>query len=239
MNTSLTGRVALITGASSGIGRAISLSLAELGVQLALCSRSGHFPDIPNSFNGQVDVRDYQQVDAFVKNTVDHFGRLDIIVANAGVGFYADFVDTDPEVAKEMLETNAIGTVNVYRAGVPWMLKNGSGGDLVTIASVAGLHGFPGEAVYCASKFAQVGLTRALDNELRPKGIRCSCICPGGVHTEFAMQEGRGRSHDDANVSLMMEADDVARSVTFVLQQPASMRIMEIALRPMSETSGG
>src|SRR3712207_6862324 len=107
--------------------------------------------------------------------------------------------------------------------------------DVITLASEAGRRGLPGEAVYCASKFAQVGFTRSLDHDLRERGIRCTNVCPGGVATEFAL--GRGRP--DAALAGMMSADDVADAVMFVLTRPRNHRILEVAFRPMGEQSWG
>jgi 3-oxoacyl-[acyl-carrier protein] reductase len=113
----------------------------------------------------------------------------------------------------------------------------GREGDVVTLASEAGRRGLPNEAVYCASKFGQVGLTRALDHELRERGVRCTNVCPGGVATDFALEEGRGRSRD--LLAGMMSAEDVAEIVVFVLERPRHLRILETALRPASEPSWG
>jgi 3-oxoacyl-[acyl-carrier protein] reductase len=107
----------------------------------------------------------------------------------------------------------------------------------VTIASEAGRRGLPLEAVYCASKFAQVGLTAALDHELREHGVRCTNICPGGVATDFAM--GRGRTADMPQLAGMMKPQDVADAVLFVVSRPRTHRILEVAFRPVSETSWG
>ena len=126
-----------------------------------------------------------------VGETVDRFGRLDILVANAGVGAYGPFLELSPEHLEEMIDVNVKGTLYAVRAALPHLLESGEA-DLVTIASEAGRRGLPLEAVYCASKFAQVGFTRAMDHELRERGVRCTNICPGGVATDFAM--GRGRT---------------------------------------------
>ena len=109
--------------------------------------------------------------------------------------------------------------------------------DIVTLASEAGRRGLPYEAVYCASKFGQVGFTRALDHELREHGIRCTNVCPGGVATDFALEEGRGRSPEA--LPGMMTADDVAEVVLFVLTRPRNHRILETAFRPVTEPSWG
>jgi 3-oxoacyl-[acyl-carrier protein] reductase len=134
-----------------------------------------------------------------------------------------------------MLDVNLKGTVYAIRAALPHML--GREGDVVTLASEAGRRGLPYESVYCASKFGQVGLTRALDHELREQGIRCTNVCPGGVATDFALDEGRGRTHDV--LAGMMSPGDVAEVVVFVLERPRHLRILETALRPLSEDSWG
>jgi 3-oxoacyl-[acyl-carrier protein] reductase len=107
----------------------------------------------------------------------------------------------------------------------------------VSLASVAGLRAFPGEAVYNASKFGQVGFTRALDHEMREHGVRCSAVCPGGVHTDFAI--GAGRSEDMPELAGMMSADDVADVVMFVLTRPPGLRMLTTSFRPVSEASWG
>jgi NADP-dependent 3-hydroxy acid dehydrogenase YdfG len=122
------------------------------------------------------------------------------------------------------------------RAAVPHLIERGAG-DVVSVGSEAGRRGLPGEAVYCASKFGEVGLIRALDHELRLLGIRCTNVCPGGVATNFALAEGYGRP--DEALTGMMSAEDVASVVLFVLTRPRGYRILETALRPMSEQSWG
>ena len=112
------------------------------------------------------------------------------------------------------------------------MLAQGEG-TLLMLSSMAGIYGFPGEAVYCATKFAQVGFAQALDKELRTCGIRVGVICPGGVKTEFAL--GRGRTEDSVAQSGMLESEDVADAVLLACTQPAHSRIIEIQMRTMAE----
>ncbi len=107
----------------------------------------------------------------------------------------------------------------------------------MTLASEAGRRGLPYEAVYCASKFGQVGFTRAMDHELREQGVRCTNVCPGGVATDFAM--GRGRYAGMPELDGMMTSEDVAEMVLFVLTRPRNHRILEVAMRPVTETSWG
>jgi 3-oxoacyl-[acyl-carrier protein] reductase len=232
----LTGRVAFITGASAGIGAAVARALSAEGVKLGLASRRGGDLGLPDALGLTCDVRDLGQVEAGVAATVERFGGLDIVVANAGVGSYHPFGEEPLEHVEEMIDVNLKGTIYAIRAALPH-LKGSDAADVITLASEAGRRGLPGEAVYCASKFGQVGLTRALDHELRPLGIRATNVCPGGVATEFALDEGYGRPQDV--LAGMMSAEDVAEVVMFVLTRPRGMRILETAFRPMKEASWG
>jgi 3-oxoacyl-[acyl-carrier protein] reductase len=234
--TNLEGKVALVTGASKGIGAAVARALHERGVGLGLASRSGDDLGLDGAVAQPCDVRDLAQLEAITQATVDRFGRLDILVANAGVGSYHPFLETPLEHVEEMIDVNLKGTIYAIRAALPHLLESPEA-DLVTLASEAGRRGFPGEAVYCASKFGQVGLTRALDGELREHGVRCTNVCPGGVATEFALDEGYGRPRDV--LAGMMTAEDVAEVVLFVITRPRNHRILETAFRPMTEASWG
>ncbi len=233
---SLNGRTALVTGASRGIGAAVARALAEGGAQLALASRSGDDLGISGSVAQPADVRDLGSMEAIAKATAERFGGIDILVVNAGVGAYGPFLDLDREHLDEMIDVNVKGAIYSVRAALPYLLQS-QAPDLITIASEAGRRGLPYEAVYCASKFAQVGFTAALDHELREQGVRCTNICPGGVATDFAM--GRGRTPDMPQLAGMMRPDDVAEAVVFALTRPRTHRILEVAFRPVSETSWG
>lgn len=232
----LDGKVALITGASRGIGSAIARVLDEEGARLGLASRSGDDLGLANAVAMPTDVRDPKQLEAIVHATVGRFGRLDILVINAGVGAYGPFLDTPIEHVEEMIDVNVKGAIYAVRAALPHLVASGAA-DLVMIASEAGRRGLPFEAVYCSSKFAQVGLTAALDHELREQGVRCTNICPGGVATDFAM--GRGRTPDMPQLAGMMRPEDVAEAVRFVVTRPRTHRILEVAFRPVTETSWG
>jgi NADP-dependent 3-hydroxy acid dehydrogenase YdfG len=233
---SLEGKVALVTGASGGIGEAVARQLDAAGVKLGLASRSGSDLGLAEAVALPCDVRDPARLEALTEATVARFGRLDILVANAGVGAYGPFLDLAPEFLDEMIDVNLKGTIYSVRAALPHLIASGEA-DIVTLASEAGRRGLPNEAVYCASKFGQVGFTRALDHELREKGIRCTNVCPGGVATGFAMEPGRGRTKDA--LAGMMSADDVAEVVLFVLTRARGHRILETAFRPVGEPSWG
>jgi 3-oxoacyl-[acyl-carrier protein] reductase len=232
----LEGKVAFVTGASRGIGAAVARALSSEGVAVGLASRSGDDLGLDNALGLACDVRGIEQVEDAVTRTVERFGRLDICVANAGVGSYHTLVDTPVEHVEEMIDVNLKGTIYAARAAIPHLIASGEG-DLVTVASEAGRRGLPGEAVYCASKFGQVGLTRALDHELREHGVRCTNVCPGGVATDFALGDGYGRTPDV--LEGMMSAEDVAEVVLFCITRPRTHRILEIALRPVTEPSWG
>ncbi len=201
-----------------------------------LASRSGDDLGIADAVARPCDVRDPASVEAIVAATVERFGRLDILVVNAGVGAYGPFLDLAMDHLEEMIDINVKGAIYTIRAALPHLIRS-EAADIVMIASEAGRRGLPLEAVYCSSKFAQVGLTRALDHELREQGVRCTNVCPGGVATDFAM--GRGRTPDMPALDGMMTPEDVAETVMFVLTRPRTFRILEVAQRPVSETSWG
>jgi len=228
--------VALITGAGRGIGAATAQLLASQGLRLALASRRGENPGVDGALVREADVRDPDSMQAMVDATIDRFGQLDILVGNAGVGAYGPFLDLPLDQLNEMIDINVKGLIYSVRAALPHLLKSDAA-DIVTVASEAGRRGLPYEAVYCSSKFAQVGLTAALDHELREKGVRCTNVCPGGVATDFAM--GRGRTPDMPQLEGMMKPEDVAEAVWFVISRPRTHRILEVAFRPVTENSWG
>lgn len=232
----LNGRTALITGASRGIGAAVGRSLADEGANVGLVSRSGDDLGIENAVGIAADVRDKDALTRAAASTAERFGGIDIVVINAGVGAYGPFLDLPAEHLEEMIDVNVKGAIYTARAALPYLLESDAA-DLVMLASEAGRRGLPNEAVYCSSKFAQIGLTRALDHELREQGVRCTTVAPGGVATDFAM--GRGRTPDMPELAGMMSAEDVAEAVLYVLTRPRNHRILEVAFRPVTEASMG
>jgi 3-oxoacyl-[acyl-carrier protein] reductase len=228
------GRVALITGASRGVGAAVARALSERGAKLGLLSRSGDDLGLPDALGVACDVRDREAVFAATAQVVERFGSLDCVVANAGMGAYGPFLELAPEHLEEMIDLNLKGTLYTAAATLPHLVAAG-GGDFVSLASVAGLRGFPGEAVYNASKFGQLGFTRALDHEMREHNVRCTNVAPGGIATDFALETGRPREVLEG----MMSADEAAEAVVFCVTRPRSYRMLTMSYRPMSEPSWG
>jgi NADP-dependent 3-hydroxy acid dehydrogenase YdfG len=232
----LDGKVALVTGASAGIGASLARKLHDAGAAVGMLSRRGGDLGLERAVGVECDVRDRAGVERATEAVVDRFGRLDIAIANAGVGAYGPFLELDPDQLEAMIDVNLKGTLYTAAGTLPHLIASGAG-DFVSLASVAGLRAFPGEAVYNASKFGQLGFTRALDHELRERGVRATCICPGGVGTEFAF--GTGREPGDPELEQMLSADEVADVVLFALTRPRHMRILTTSFRPQSEASWG
>src|SRR4051794_35241043 len=152
----LNGKVALVTGASGGIGAATAEALHGAGAKVGLLSRRGDDLGLDGARGVACDVRDRDAVFAAVGEVVDAFGGLDVVVANAGVGAYGSFLDLDPDDVERMIDINLKGTLHTAAATLPHLIERG-GGDFVALASVAGVRAFPGEAVYNASKYGQIG----------------------------------------------------------------------------------
>lgn len=223
------GTVAVVTGASAGIGAAIARSLGDAGVEVALSARRTERLDSLVADLGAEhavavagDVRDPAHNEALIAAAVAKWGRIDTVVANAGLGAYGGILDLGDDQVREMVETNYLGTVWTARAAVRQFREQGTGGDLVIIASVAGFRGDGNEGVYAGTKFAQVGLAGSLDRELRAEGIRVTLICPAGTSTEFAI--GHGREEGSPELDDYLRPEDVAHATRVVLEQPRSVR---------------
>ncbi len=234
----LSKRVVAITGASSGIGAATAEAMAAEGASVVLgARRTDRLEELTSKLGAraaavEMDVRNPDDSSRLIQTAVDRFGHVDTLIANAGIGAYGGIMDLSDDQLREMMDTNVAGTVWPIRAAVPHFLQAGNG-DIVIVASVAGLRGAGDEAVYAATKFAQVGLAGALDRELRDKGIRVSVIAPGGTATEFAM--GAGRTPDMPGLADMLRPKDVASAVLAVLRQPRSIRTLVWSIRSIKE----
>jgi NADP-dependent 3-hydroxy acid dehydrogenase YdfG len=242
MTGKLAGKVALISGASSGIGRASALALAQEGAHLVVTARRYNrleeLVKAAEKAGGKAvsvvgDASAEETAQRCVAAAVQTFGRLDILINNVGVGNYKNLVDISAAEYDEMMDSNVRSTFLFTRHAVPVMISQGSG-TVLMISSMAGKYGFPGEAVYCATKFAQVGFAQALDKELRPHGIKVGVICPGGTKTEFAL--GKGRTEQAVAASGMLEPGDVAGAVLLACTQSPNARIIEVQMRTMNES---
>ena len=237
---SLKDAVAVITGASAGIGRATARALLEAGARVVVgARRRERLEAIEAEYPGRVaavsmDVRSPDDCKRLVDTAIEQFGRLDILVANAGIGMYGGILDHTDEALASMLDTNIAGTVWPIRAALPHMLEAGRG-DIVIVASVAGFRGGADEAVYTATKFAQVGLAGSLDRELREKGIRVTTIGPAGTATEFAI--GVGRTEDMPELQTYLRPEDIAFAIRTVLEQPRRLRTQYWTMWSMAQPS--
>lgn len=230
-----------ITGASSGIGAAAARALVAEGARVVIAARRLERLESlvaelgeENAVAVAMDVRRPEDAELLVDTAVQKFGHLDCLISNAGIGMYGGILDHSDDELAEMLETNVAGTVWPVRSAVRRMLPRGSG-DIVIVSSVAGLSARGNEAVYAATKHAQMGLSNGLDRELYRQGIRVTALCPGGVVTEFAMAPGAGRTASTPALADMMRAEDVAAAIVSVLQQPRTVRSLVYSLRGATE----
>ena len=226
------GAIALVTGAGRGIGRATALALAREGARLVVVSRSAAELDSLVSeieasgaqgvaFAG--DLRSRSACDAAVAAAVEHFGGLQILVNNAGVGSYDNVADTRDETWEDVIGTNLTAVFRLTRAAIPHLAQHG--GQVVMISSLAGQNPIAGMATYCASKAALDHFAACLMLEVRPRGIRVTTIAPGSVDTSF----GSGRSGD---TSWMLSAEDVAGTVVDVVRLRDGAHTSRVEMRP-------
>ncbi len=237
----LTGQIAVVTGASAGIGRATALALAREGASVVVTARrTERLAAIVGDIEGlgrealavTADVATEDGVEDLFTASTAHFGRVDILVNNVGVATYAPLTETTIEDYDWMMNTNMRSTFLCTKAFLPPMVERGSG-QICFVNSVAGMQGFPNEAVYNATKFAQMGFAQAIDHETREHGVKVSVVAPGGVNTEFAI--GTGRTEGDPMLDQFLDPEDVAAAVVFALTQPEKARTFLIGMRPMSE----
>lgn len=241
MSQKLVGSVCVITGASAGIGKACALALAREGANLVLTARRqdrlNAVLESIDAMGGRAtavvgDAREEETARRAITIAKEQFGTVNILINNVGVGNYKLLTDMNAQEYDEMMDSNVRSTFLFTRHTVPLMIAQRSG-IILMISSMAGIYGFAGEAVYCATKFAQVGFAQALDKELRPHGIKVGVICPGGVKTEFAL--GKGRTQEHVAASEMLDPEDVAATVLLACTQSSRSRIIEIQMRTMDE----
>jgi 3-oxoacyl-[acyl-carrier protein] reductase len=230
----LAGGVALVTGGSRGIGRAIAHRLALLGASVSICGRdeaaledsARGLAELGVPVHSQIaDVTKPADVTNVVAKTETKLGPITILVNNAGIGLFGPAHEKSEADWDRVLDTNLKSVFLVSRAVAPSMIRRGSG-DIVNISSLAGKNTFAGGGIYCASKWGVVGLSGCMAEDLREHGIRVSVICPGSVATEFS-------SHVMKNVSKLLSPEDVAHTVAAIVTQGPQSFLSEIHLRPL------
>ncbi|MDQ8736937.1 3-ketoacyl-ACP reductase [Paenibacillus sp. LHD-38] len=221
----LKNRSAIITGAGKGIGKAIAVALAAEGVNLGIIARtSADLESLQASlastygvkvFVASADIAVKAEVDGAIAALKDSLGSIDILINNAGIGTFGTLLDMDHEQWERIIQTNVLGTYYVTRAALPTMLEQSSG-SIINIASTAGERGFATGSAYCASKFAVIGMTEALMQEVRKSNIRVTALTPSTVNTELASNAGLKIGDEDR----MMQAEDMAELVLAALKLP-------------------
>jgi NADP-dependent 3-hydroxy acid dehydrogenase YdfG len=229
----LEGKVAIVTGASRGIGLAIAKRLGTMGANVSMCARDGQKLESTAAgvrasaagvFSATVDVTRDEQVTAFVRNTEKTLGPVDILVNNAGIGYFGPTHEATEANWDSVLDTNLKSVFLASKAVAPGMIERRSG-HIINIASLAGKNAFPGGGIYCASKWGLLGLTECMAEDLRGYGIRVSAICPGSVATDFSQ---RGKK----DISKMLQPEDIAHVVEMMVTQAQQSFISEVLLRP-------
>lgn len=228
---SLTDTVIAVTGAGGGIGGATVTLALQAGANVVMSDvRADGMKDVEMQWGSdrvalcEGDIRREETSEAIVGTAVERFGRIDSVVANAGVGFYGGILDCTPDEIRQMLDVNVLGSVWLASAAVRQYRVQGDGGDILIVGSVAGLLiGGGKEAVYAATKGAQINLGYALDRELRSEGIRTTVIAPAGVNTAFAAGDGRFGDKDPSQ-GHFMQPGDIGEAIIYALSQPRRMR---------------
>lgn len=229
----LTGKVAVVTGGTRGIGRAIVESLLEKGATVLFCARKREDLEQtlkelgnPEAANGFVcDMRDENLVREMLETCREKLGGVDILINNAGVGGFATVEEIEPEMFRQILETNLFGVFYACHAAIPLMKLRG-GGYIINISSLAGTNAHPKMAAYNASKFALNGFSEAMMQEVRQDNIKVSYIMPGSVNTDFG-----GVAANPAN-TWQLQSADVAQVVIDLLEMPERALPSRVELRP-------
>ena len=229
----LKGRIAIVTGGTRGIGRAIAASLVTAGAKVAITARNekdladavSELNRTGNAAGYACDVRDYEQVKSTVARVVADFGGIDILVNNAGVGIFETVESMSVEDFRTVLETNVFGVFYCCHEVIP-LMKKGGGGYVINISSLAGANPHPRMAAYNASKFGLNGFSEALMQEVRHDNIKVSYIMPGSVNTEFG-----GDSPSDEK-SWQLQPADIAQAVMDLLEYPDRSLVSRVEIRP-------
>ncbi|MGP4075247.1 SDR family oxidoreductase [Halobacillus sp. K22] len=242
--TKLSNRSAIITGASSGIGKAIAHHLADTGANVVLAARRAErlqelANEITESYNVEAkvvetDVTKKEDVEQLVKETKEQFGSVDILVNNAGVMLLSFLKNDHVGEWEQMVDVNIKGVLFGIHASLPVMLEQDAG-HIINVSSVAGHEVFPSSTVYSATKYAVRALSMGMEKELSRSGVRVTNISPGAVDTELTDHITDGEVLDMFKDSSMdpLEANDIARAVAYAATQPSNVNVNEVIVRPM------
>lgn len=232
-NKQIQGKVALVTGASRGIGLAVARSLGRLGAKVSICARDAKkLEQAANELERDgvtilavtANVTLAAEVTALVTKTEHSLGPIEILVNNAGVGYFAPTHLADEATWDRVLDTNLKSVFLASKAVAAGMIERRSG-HIINIASLAGKNAFANGGIYCASKWGLIGLTECMAEDLRPYGIRVSAICPGSVATEFSAHVGK-------DTRKMLQPEDIAHAVEMIVTQTPQSFISEVLMRP-------
>lgn len=229
MKRSLTDKVIIITGASSGIGRATALAAARRRAKVVLVARRQHLlaelEEEIRTAGGTassmaLDLQIREHVEAMIRSTYEHFGRIDVLINNAGFGFFGTLENTPPSVVREIFDLNFEAPLLATQLVIPIMRKQGSG-HIINVSSIAGKRGLPLSGIYCATKFALNGVSESLRLELKDDGIDVSIINPAATHSEF----GENIRHGDVTgkfkaIGYIQPAERVAESIVKCIRKP-------------------
>ncbi|MFO8028301.1 MAG: SDR family oxidoreductase [Cyclonatronaceae bacterium] len=225
-------KTAIVTGASSGIGAEFAKALTEKGCRVyGIARRAGRLEELQSRLGSlfvpvPLDITDYDNLEAWVKETFSSGSSPDILINNAGLGRFGPVDELPPEQWDTMVHTNLTSVFRLTRLVVPLMKSSDRTSHIVNIASVAGLLGNPNISGYNATKFALRGFSESLMKELRNFRIKVTCIYPGSIATEFFEEQGGTHSN-------MLQGSDVADTVVYILETPDNFLIDEITLRPL------
>ena len=238
----LTGKIAVITGASSGIGEAAARLLVEEGMNVFLAARRKARIDAlaealgPKAIAIKTDVSHPEQVRNLFARVKERFGGLDLLFNNAGLGVFDPFADSAPEDWRTMIDVNLTGVLNCTQAAIA-LMKGRAGAMVSTVSSVGGRYGYVGWSVYCATKFAVIGFHDALRKELGPDGIRVSVIEPGATWTEWGHKIPEEVKNERRERLDALTPKDVAQALVYSFAQPPNVLVEEIMVRPVKQTS--
>jgi 3-oxoacyl-[acyl-carrier protein] reductase len=230
----LAGKTALVTGASRGIGFAIAQKLGQMGAKIAICARDAKKledaaarlrNDGVEVLAAMADVASAAEIASLVTKTEKSLGSIEILVNNAGIGYFGPVQEADEKNWDSVLDTNLKSVFLLSKAVAPGMIERRTG-HIINIGSLAGKNAFKNGSIYCASKWGLMGLTECMAEDLREYGIRVSVICPGSVATEF------GSPASKKNPQKMLQPDDIAHAVEMLVNQAPQSFISEVLIRP-------